>query len=99
MLLIVDLIFPFAVGGLLGVLYFYGLWLSLGRLSRSRHPIAWLLGSAAVRIAGLVAVFYLVMDGAWERLAACLLGFVVARLVLIRRLRPKATAEALELRP
>ncbi len=99
MSMMIELIFPFAVGGLLGAFYFYALWWSLGRLGRSRHPLAWLLGSAGIRIAGLVALFYLVMDGQWERLAACLLGFVVARLVLIRRLRPKATADALESRP
>jgi len=76
----------FAAGAALGAAYFLGLWYTVRRQASARWPAVWLLGSAVGRLALLLAGFYLVMAGSWERLLACLAGFVVARLVLTRRL-------------
>jgi F1F0 ATPase subunit 2 len=42
------------------------------------------VGSFVVRTGVTLGGFYLIGDGRWERLAACLLGFVVARMAATR---------------
>ena len=89
---IAALVVPAAVGGLLGVAYFGALWLGLRRLPRVAQPGRWLALGAALRLAALLPALYLVMDGRWERLVACLLGFVATRLVLTVWARGRAAA-------
>jgi len=69
-------------GIILGTVFFGGLWLTVRAALASRHPAAWFLGSLVLRSAVALAGFYLVSGGDWRRLAACLAGFVVARLVV-----------------
>jgi F1F0 ATPase subunit 2 len=94
-----DLLVPAAAGAGLGGVYFFLLWRSTRTFSRGRRSVAWLLGGTLVRIAALVAAFFLVMDGQWERLLACLAGFVAARFVMIRRYGSRPDPEALEPQP
>ena len=77
-----------AAGLGLGLLYFGGLWLTVRRLPGSGRPALLFAGSFAGRTAVTIAGFYLVMDGHWERMLACLAGFLIARQFLISRLRP-----------
>jgi F1F0 ATPase subunit 2 len=42
-----------------------------------------------LRLGATVIIFYLIMDGHWERLLACTVGFLAARTLLIRRLQPQ----------
>ena len=51
-----------------------------GRLAG--QPALWFLGSLLLRMGIALAGFYFVAGGDWERLLPCLLGFVVARLVV-----------------
>ena len=76
------------VGVGLGGMYFGGLWLTVRRLPHTHWPVPLLLGSMVGRIALTLVGFYLVMGGRWERLLACLAGFILARVVLVRWLRP-----------
>ena len=78
-----------AVGVGLGMFYFGGLWLTVRRISNARQPALLTLGSLIARTLGCLLGFYLVMDGHWERLVVCLLGFLFARFILLRRYRPK----------
>jgi len=72
-----------AVAGLLlGGVFFGGLWWTVRRGVSSPQPALWFLGSAAVRMSFALAGFYFVGGGHWERLLLCLLGFVVARLIV-----------------
>ncbi len=87
-----SLIASAALGAALGIVYFGVLWRSVQRLPLARHPLLWLIGGAVLRIAMLLAAFSVVMDGRWERLVACLAGFIVARFVMVRRLRPQPAA-------
>lgn len=76
------------VAGLgLGLFYFGGLWLTVQRLPTWRWPIPLVLASFAGRTAVVVVGFYFVMDGQWERMLACLAGFVMVRLFLVSRMR------------
>lgn len=76
-----------AAGLGLGLFYFGGLWLTVQRLSTSRRPAPLLLASFVGRTAAVVVGFYLVMGGHWERMLACLAGFVMVRLFLVSRMR------------
>ena len=45
------------------------------------------MASFVVRTAVVVVGFYFVMDGRWERMLACLAGFIMVRLILVSRMR------------
>jgi F1F0 ATPase subunit 2 len=68
----------------LGTLYFGGLWWTLRKALWSSMPAPWFLGSLLVRMTIALVGFYVVSDHHWERLLACLLGFVVARLLVTK---------------
>ena len=75
-------------GGVLGAVFFGGLWWTVRRGVSSRRPALWFLGSGLLRMSIAVAGFYFVGLGHWERLLACLVGFVMARLVVTWLTRP-----------
>ena len=75
-------------GGLLGALFFGGLWWTVHKGLSSRRPALWFLGSLLVRMGIALGGLYFVSGGHWERMFACLLGFVLARLVVTRLTRP-----------
>jgi F1F0 ATPase subunit 2 len=83
-----SLAIAFVAGGALGVFYFGGLWLTVQRLPRSSNPHLLALASFIARIAVLLTGVWFVMDGRWERAAACLAGLLVARTALVVWLRP-----------
>jgi F1F0 ATPase subunit 2 len=80
------LIISFGVGVALGVVHFTGLWHTVKHLPDSRYPFASLLGSFLARMVLLMTGFILLMNGRWESLSAALLGFLLAREILVRRL-------------
>ncbi len=88
----VMLVLAGGAGVLLGAIFFGGLWCTVRKGVSSQRPALWFLGSMLVRTGIVVAGFYVVSDGRWERLVACLLGFVIARLLVTRltRSRPEA---------
>ncbi len=85
---VVHLILAFTAGLAVGLFYFGGLWLTVQRLSQARHPGVLAAASMLVRTGLTLLAFYLIMAGRWERLLACLVGFFLMRLVLVRRLGP-----------
>lgn len=83
------LVLSMAAGAGLGFFYFGGLWLTVRRLPGARRPTLLFVASFVGRTALTLLGFYLIMDGSWDRMLACLLGFIVARQLLISRLRPE----------
>ena len=87
-------------GLLLGAIFFGGLWFTVRKGVSSRRPALWFFLSLLVRMSVALAGFHLVSGGRWERLLACLVGFVIARLVVTRPTkasgeeRPRARREA-----
>jgi F1F0 ATPase subunit 2 len=79
-----SIIAAFAAGMGLGALFLAGLWITVRRLPAQKHGGLWLLGSAWLRIGLLLAAWYWIADGSWERLLACLAGFVAVRLAATR---------------
>lgn len=81
-----DAIIAAVCAGLfLGGLYFGGLWWTVRRMPRARHPLNLYFGSLIVRLAIVLAASYgMLANAGWPRLVASLVGFVAARLLLIR---------------
>jgi F1F0 ATPase subunit 2 len=77
------------VGLLLGGFFFAGLWWTIQKGLTAKQPALWFLGSILVRTAVVLAGFYLVSDGKWERMLAWLVGFVLARFLVMRYRRFK----------
>jgi len=71
-------------GVALGAIFFGGLWWTVQKGVASKQPALWFSGSLLLRTSITLAGFYLVGGGDWTRLAACLLGFVLARLAVTR---------------
>jgi F1F0 ATPase subunit 2 len=86
-------------GGIgLGIFYFGGLWMTVQRIPTARRPVFMSLSSFFGRLAVVLAGFFLVMGGHWERLLVCLLGFLGVRFVLVRRWGPQRRGHDLSAR-
>ena len=75
-------------GAALGAIFFGGLWWTVRQAVPSRHPARWFLASGLLRTGIVLAGFYLVGRGQWPQLLAALVGFIVARLVVMWLTRP-----------
>ena len=71
-------------GLLLGVIFFGGLWWTVRLGVTSKRPALLFLGSMLLRTGVVIAGFYVVSDGHWQRLLACLFGFAIARFIATR---------------
>jgi F1F0 ATPase subunit 2 len=88
----------FSAGMVLGAFYFIGLWRTVRQLPSAKNPARLLLGSLILRIAVVMAGFYLIMGtGHWERLTAAMLGFIIIRKILTYCLGPQNAAETARL--
>jgi F1F0 ATPase subunit 2 len=76
-----------AAGAALGAVFFGGLWWTVRRGVSSLRPALWFFGSLLLRMSIVLAGFHLVGRGNWERLVACLLGFIIARYIVMRLTR------------
>ena len=74
-------------GLLLGGIFFGGLWWTVRKSVSSQRPALWLLPSLLLRMSITLAGFYFVSDGHWQRWLLCLLGFIMARLIVTRLTR------------
>ena len=75
-------------GAGLGAIFFGGLWWTVHKGTASGRPALWFFGSMVLRMSLALAGFYFVSGGRWDRLLACLVGFVMARLVVTWLTRP-----------
>ena len=83
-----------AAGMGLGGAYCAMLWLAVSRVRAARRPALWLFATALPRIAVPLAGFFWVMDERWERLAGCVAGFVLARLLIQQWVKGGTAARA-----
>ena len=80
-------------GFLLGVFFFGGLWWTVQKGITSENPALWFLGSLLLRTGLILAGVYFVSQGHWSRLAVCLLGFVIARVIAVKWLAQATSQE------
>lgn len=84
-----------AVAGLaLGAAYFVGLWWTVRKITSQDSPGMLVLFSFLVRNVAVAAGFVFASGGTWQGLAACLAGFVVARVVMVRLLAERLSPQA-----
>jgi len=83
-----TLVLVLVTGVLLGVMFFGGLWWTVRKGVLSKQPALWFFGSLLLRMSIALAGFYFIARGHWERLLVCLLGFVMARLIITRLTGP-----------
>ena len=88
-----DLLMAFLAGAVLGALFFVGLWWTVRKGVASERPALWFFGSLLLRTILILAGFYVVSQGHWSRLVACLVGFFLARAVVVKRLARAPTEE------
>jgi F1F0 ATPase subunit 2 len=75
-------------GVALGTIFFGGLWWTVRKGASSEHPSLWFFSSGLLRMGIVVAGFYLVGGGQWQRLIGAFVGFMVARFIVMWLTRP-----------
>ena len=70
-------------GAALGTFFFGGLWWTVRALIGSARGALYMLGSLLLRMGVAGLGFYLVAGGQWQRMLACLLGFLMARTAVL----------------
>jgi len=81
----IILLAALAVGAAVGLFFFGGLQLTVQRLPHSTRPGLLAAASFTVRSAGAAGSFWWIAGGHGLSWAACLLGFLLSRRVLVRR--------------
>lgn len=79
-------------GAMLGAIFFGGLWWTVRKAVTSSHPALWFFGSMVLRMSIALSGFYFILGNRWLDLLAGLLGFIAARLVVVRLSREIALA-------
>ncbi len=74
-------------GILLGAFFFGGLWWTVQKMTGSGNPYLITTASFVIRVAVVMAVFYLLVRTDWTYLLAALIGFLTARTYLAYRLK------------
>jgi len=93
----VNLAWAALAGVALGAMFFGGLFWSVRKVLTTRHPAVWMLASLLSRMCLVLAGFYVVCHADWSRWAACMAGFVLARVVVTRAaIRNRATRQTAE---
>jgi F1F0 ATPase subunit 2 len=80
-------------GILAGSVFFGGLWWTVKRLATAKHPALLMVGGAVLRTGLVLGVFLLAGRDHLDRMLAALVGFVIARIVIVRLTRPKPSTE------
>lgn len=71
-------------GIVLGIIFFGGLWLTVRKGLDSKNATLIFMGSLVVRMAIVLVGFYYIGGDNWQKLLACLGGFLIARIVITR---------------
>lgn len=82
-----NLLLAWVAGILLGSMFFGGLWWTLRKGLASKQAALWFFSSMLLRMSLALAGFHFVSGGHWERLLSCLVGFILARLIVMRLVR------------
>jgi len=71
-------------GVLLGAMFFGGLWWTIQKGVLFKQQALWFFSSLLLRTSITLAGLFFIARGHWERLLICLLGFIMARLIVMR---------------
>ena len=79
----VKILAIFIAGFLLGILFFGGLWWTTKKGLQTKSPTFWFFGSLIIRLGIITTAFYYISLNHWERALICLVGFIVARGIIM----------------
>ena len=82
-----TLVLTLVTGALLGSMFFGGLWWTVRKGVSSKQPALWFSGSLLLRTSITLTGFYFISRGHLDRLLVCLLGFFIARFIVVRLTR------------
>jgi F1F0 ATPase subunit 2 len=83
-----------AAGAGLGFFFFTGLYLTVRRLPGAKNPGLLTFTSFMARMGAIVFVLYLLArSGEWTRVIACLAGFLIVRMILMRKFKTSGLQE------
>jgi F1F0 ATPase subunit 2 len=85
-----SLVLSFLAGIALGTMFFGGLWWTTKKILAPSQPALWFMGSFLARMSVALAGFYFIAHGVWQRLLICLVGFLLARMMVVRFTRGAA---------
>ena len=88
----ISWIFIFLAGGLLGLFYFGGLLLTIRKMTQWKQPALLMILSLFVRVAIVISGFYWLTEGQWRELLVAFFGFIVIRMIMVRRFGPMQSA-------
>jgi len=88
--ILIMFVYPAAVGMILGLCFYGGLWLILRKLQQLQYPAIWISLSLLLRTLSVVFVLYLLFSDSWQQLLIALLGMLVTRALLVKRIKPGA---------
>ena len=90
---VLYMILSFIAGLLLGTLFFGGLWFTVKKIVNAKVPALWVISSFVFRVGIVLVGFYYVSLGNWQGLMICLLGFIIARFVVVHFTKPKSEVQ------
>ena len=76
-------------GLVLGAVFFGGLWWTVRKGVSSKQLALWFIGSRWLRMSIALVGLYFVGRRHWERMVMCLIGFIIARFILMRLTRTR----------
>lgn len=83
-----SLVVALMAGILVGVIYFRALWWTVRKGVHALKPARLFIGSFIARTLFALLAFYFIGRDHSERLAVCLLGFILGRLLTVRITKP-----------
>jgi len=81
---LLQLMLVLLAGVLFGLFFFGGLWWTVKMGLTAKQPALWFAASMLFRTCIVLAGFYFVAGADWKRMLFCLLGFIAARIAVIR---------------
>lgn len=86
---IVYMILALIAGLALGILFFGGLWITVKKAVAAKIPAIWFFLSLLVRLSITLIGFYYISQGSWQRLLIGVVGFILARIIVLRLTKSK----------
>ncbi|HAE62172.1 MAG TPA: ATP synthase subunit I [Eubacteriaceae bacterium] len=81
------MLIAFIVGGLLGFIFFGGLYLSVTMLNKLKYPALFMSASLIIRMVILLAGIYFISSGNGYNMIAALSGVVIVRVAMTNSIK------------
>ena len=82
-----------SIGVLFGLLYYASLWWTARAMLKARRFSFWVWGGRILRTLLVLTGFYAVGNGDWKRLFACVLGFIIGRILVTWWINPMGSTQ------